>query len=673
MRYYKPGSNEKVSLFTPLPLEWMATKATTEQTGFDTAGAGLAAEGEALSVKSLMSQDKTRQELLATYHGKINKVMDNLQATGNWKGIEPIVTRLKQSWEADPTRKTLEYNLAQKTLHDKDIMELKKGQKYKDYNDIEDLTWKAYNDDGSLNVYNYNGVEASGDHTKGAQDVMGTISKDGKTIDVEAPYDNLGAYVTTKNGWTGVTSDKLSNLSAIKAIDYIEGNPDGQDWTRWYKAYNPDWNDPVYGDEVDEKGNKTGKQVQIGTNLTVAATEKLYSSNAQQVGLITESGQGYQDYSEGHLKKVDKKGPRPEGPVGTTQIEGAGFDKLFESSKSAFTSSETSLYGAAKSGDAIPTWAETGKGVFNITNLDENKYNTIKNYAEDAGLNTTVLDAAREYGSFDNILKAYKQGKISSLPSGMTDDQIKNAITPFVTSANKLVDNINNSLKSQVIGSPPTDNEVADFKLNVTGNETSPIITAGQAAGALAKNSVLTADGTPFVTLQEAFDDNNINPDADVIYTSSITNSDNKLYTVAKAGGVSTTHFASGYVLSAKDKNGDYKTFYVSDFDHYTGEGSAEKNNELAMKRTATYVANSAEVTSNVNPSGYVNMQTIINNGVKRNDLTMNDLYYNPTTGKYIDFGNIYLKKDITNNKWIVNGDKNYYNSVDEIIKTYTP
>ena len=42
MRYFKPGQNEKESLFTPLPLDYIAGRLEEEQKGFDTAMTGLA-------------------------------------------------------------------------------------------------------------------------------------------------------------------------------------------------------------------------------------------------------------------------------------------------------------------------------------------------------------------------------------------------------------------------------------------------------------------------------------------------------------------------------------------------------------------------------------------------------------------------------------------------------
>ncbi len=314
MRYFTPGTSTPKSLFVPLPLEFMAGKLEAEQLGYDTALAAIDTAGEKLTLNRLQSQEKPAQELLNSYYEKFNKVADEIETTGNYRGSARNITSLINEWTNNPTKKLLEYNLEQYNTYLEDKQAQKAEGTYGYWNDF-GASWEPIKADGTPNIFNYTGLPMAQEHTVGAKTFMGKVAPEGVLGETEVPNDALGAYVTTKYGATGVNATKLWNLSASKAYDFIATDKAGMDWATKYKYDNPDtWATPIY----DAAG------ALVGNELLEEATYLLYNANKEQIGEIGQEGTSYTDYAEWKAKKLGILGGKQVEPG--MDLENVSFD-----------------------------------------------------------------------------------------------------------------------------------------------------------------------------------------------------------------------------------------------------------------------------------------------------------------------------------------------------------
>jgi len=179
VRYFKPGTDTKQSLFTPLPLDFMAEKVTTEQTGFDTAQSTLAAAADALYAKHLTSQENAYQELIAKHYKGVDNILTTLNSEGNWRSVAPMVTSATREWTNDPTKKVLESNYDNYLLYQKSAQDhLEKGT-YGEWND-KFKDWTPYLADGvTPNTFDFTGIQKAEDYVTKASELMKGMKESG--------------------------------------------------------------------------------------------------------------------------------------------------------------------------------------------------------------------------------------------------------------------------------------------------------------------------------------------------------------------------------------------------------------------------------------------------------------------------------------------------------------
>ena len=120
-------------------------------------------------------------------------------------------------------------------------------------------------------------MEAAQEHAKGAKEFIGSIKDSGYEKETTELAQKVGQWISRETGVKGVSDQRLLNMAANGAVDFIKNTIAGKDWARQYQYENPNtWNKPIYND----KGEL------IGTNMTAAAAQFIYTSNQAKVGEV---------------------------------------------------------------------------------------------------------------------------------------------------------------------------------------------------------------------------------------------------------------------------------------------------------------------------------------------------------------------------------------------------
>jgi hypothetical protein len=364
---------EYVSNKLAIPFNELNAMASQHQKEYDNA------EDSAYKFKDLMASVKAihdpslglsnigaKDALYSKYAPRIEAISNEIAKGTNIGEANRKLSQLQREWVNDPTRVELEnsYNNYTKYVEDK----TKKGSKYDPF--LDDYAGQQLiGEDGSLKPFRFNGMDESLDVPKRFKEIMGNITQDVKSWDVES-LGTDGIKIGNKGKRAGVDEIKVNKVVDNK-VNLALNTDEGRQFVKKLKKINPNisekeilnetrkqlfssayeqiGSEKMDGNSVDPTViwsalHKEGKEQEDAVSSLISSTEESKTSNAihsdegfkslfdnevfkEKNGVVTFDPNGL-------LRKPDSKQGYTTGSMGSYMGSGAKFNNLKQEEKS---------------------------------------------------------------------------------------------------------------------------------------------------------------------------------------------------------------------------------------------------------------------------------------------------------------------------------------------------
>jgi hypothetical protein len=283
-RFFRPSVAQYTSQFVeePYPVDELMQEARRDQQKRDMTLGALGEMTEYLQVNADPAHEQYKTELLQNYYGRVDKLASQLSEGANPDQVLSALTKINRDWQTDQRRRELESSFVQGQASDEAVREAREKREYQPRYDV--VAGQRQASQERFTPLRFSGLPRYIDPSEDAQRVMGDIARSGRFSDVFDVGETTGTIIGVKEGWEGVTADKVADLARVTAPVFMK-TKGGQQLIDDIVAQNPNISNEELTAGVEDFLSRTAS-TQVGVETTYAEDIDFIPEHITKAGQI---------------------------------------------------------------------------------------------------------------------------------------------------------------------------------------------------------------------------------------------------------------------------------------------------------------------------------------------------------------------------------------------------